>query len=91
MKKIEVLKVVKQYDFIVIHEYSNGYDIDITVKDFDGFDEHWNEIMLDYNENLEDELLEFLTANASKVVGDYYRSFTFEDCEIVYGYASMDI
>ena len=52
--------------------------IDLTINDFDGFDEDWNEIDREFvDEDLVDEVLEWLEKNADYVDRDFYHYYYF--------------
>lgn len=63
----------------------------VTIEDFDGFDEDWQEVDREYNEEAIDELLEWLEAQAQEVEGDYYVRYHLQDVVVCVGYASYDI
>lgn len=64
---------------------------DVTLNDFDGFDNEWSEVDREYqDEEMVDALFELLD-RAERVEGDFYRTYYFEDCELTLGYTSMDI
>ena len=66
--------------------------IDLTIDDFDGFDEDWNEIDREFvDEDLVDEILEWLEENADSVDGDFYRYYYFGGIVVEVGYTSFDI
>lgn len=66
--------------------------INVTVEDFEGFDDDWNEIerKLD-NKELVDSIQEQLETSALSVSGDFYRYYEFDGFTVVWGYASFDI
>lgn len=69
-----------------------GTVYDVTVEDFEGFDEHWSEVMRDFErEDLVDEFLEALDEQALRVEGDFYYDYYFDGFRIHLGYASYDI
>lgn len=69
-----------------------GTVYDVTVEDFEGFDEHWSEVMRDFErEDLVDEFLEALDEQALRVEGDYYYDYYFDGFRVHLGYASYDI
>jgi hypothetical protein len=69
-----------------------GTVYDVTVEDFEGFDEHWSEVMRDFErEDLVDEFLEALDEQALRVEGDFYYDYYFDGFRVHLGYASYDI
>lgn len=72
-------------------ERSDGM-IDVTLEDFEGFDEDWSEIDREYDdEEAVDAFLEMLEAECSSQEGDFYVVYHFEDFDVQLGYASFDI
>ena len=66
--------------------------IDLTIIDFEGFDDNWNEVMWDYdNPNAVDALLDWLNANCVSKVDDLYTTYSFDGFAVHLGYASFDI
>lgn len=71
---------------------SKDGDIHVDFQDFEGFDEDWNEVEREYDdEEAVDAFFERLEAEALEVSGDYYRYYKMNGFTIVIGYASMDI
>ena len=65
---------------------------DVTMEDFEGFDDDWDEVMRDYeDEELVDTFLEALEEQALRVVGDFYTTYYFDGYAVQIGYASYDI
>ena len=66
--------------------------IDLTIIDFEGFDDNWNEVMRDYdNPNAVDALLDWLNANCVSKVDEFYVIYSFDGFAVQLGYASFDI
>lgn len=66
--------------------------IHLTINDFEGFDNNWNEIMRDYdNPNAVDALLDWLNANCVSKVNELYTTYSFDGFAVHLGYASFDI
>jgi len=63
----------------------------LTINDFEGFDDDWNEIMRDYDEEKVDILLEWLKNHASSVNMDYYELYHFNGFDVEIGFTSYDI
>ena len=66
-------------------------DIIVTVQDFEGFDDDWDEIYRDYDDDAIDAVYDQLEEAAIRVKGDFYRYFIFDGFEVQWGEASMDI
>lgn len=64
---------------------------DVTLCDFEGFDDNWHEVMRDYeNEEMVDVLFKLLD-RAERTEGDFYVTYFFKDCSLELGYTSFDI
>ena len=75
-----------------VWEYSDGSQISVTVEDFEGFSDDWDEIDRELDdEELVGSIEEQLEASALSVSGDFYRYFEFDCFTVVWGYASFDI
>ena len=71
--------------------YEDDHCFDVTMCDFDGFDENWSEIMRDYaDQEMVDAFYELLD-RADRTECDFYVTYYFEDCTLELGYASYDI
>lgn len=69
-----------------------GTVYDVTLQDFEGFDDDWCEVERIYEqEDLVDEFLEALEAQALRTEGDFYYDYYFDGFRIHLGYASYDI
>lgn len=66
-------------------------DLHVTVEDFEGFDEDWEEVERDYDEDAVDAVYEALCEGCASVEGDFYHYLQFEGFILVWGYASFDI
>ena len=72
--------------------YVNNNHINLTVNEFEGFDENWNEVDREFvDEDTLDEVLDWLEENADCVDGDFYHYYYFGEIVITVGYASFDI
>ena len=86
--------VIAQLDRISADSYYDVSDnhIDLTIDDFEGFDEDWCEIDREYNDPAAvEEVLEWLEENADFVDGDFYRYHHFGEIVVEVGYTSFDI
>lgn len=73
------------YDIIDNHIY-------LTINDFEGFDDDWNEIEREYeDEEAVDNVLDWLKENADEITGDFYCDYRFGDIIVRVGYTSFDI
>lgn len=64
--------------------------VHVTVQDFEGFSEDWDEVERDFvDEDAVDALLEYLEGTGTGG-GDFYRYYTVDGVEVVVGWASMD-
>lgn len=85
IERLETIKADADYKV-------NGTDIDLTINDFEGFDEDWGEVDREFNdlEAVED-VLDWLEENADKVEGDFYQYYYFGEIIVCVGYTSFDI
>ena len=90
MTREQVLERIAMVEDVSVFEGMDG-TIRITVEDFEGFDDHWSEIMVDYDEEAIEELQEWLEEQAVSVDDDYYTDYHFEGFSVRLGYASDDI
>ena len=66
--------------------------LDVTLEDFEGFDEDWAEIDREYdNPEAVNAFLEMLEAECSSQEGDFYVTYHFKGFDVQLGYASFDI
>ena len=72
-------------------EYTNENKLDVTVEDFEGFDENWHETFADIDEDAVDKMIEWLEENCDSWEGDFYYYYTFGDLVVCLGWASYDI
>ena len=74
------------------YEVTADNHIDLTIDDFDGFDEDWSEIYRELvDEDAVEEILKWLEENADYVDGDFYRYYHFGEIVVEVGYTSFDI
>lgn len=86
MAMVEELHLVEDVEVDVY-----GGAIHLTVRDFIGFDEHWDEIFRDYDEDGVDQLLEWLEVECESYTEDFYSDYRFGDVTVWVGYESYDI
>ena len=78
-------------DDVTLDRRSNGI-YRLTLEDFEGFDEHWHEIMREYdNEAAVNALLDWLETNCTEQREDFYTYYEFPDFQVIVGYSSFDI
>ena len=76
-------------DDVTLSRRANG-TYRLTLEDFEGFDEHWHEIMREYdNEKAVNALLDWLGANCIEQCIDLYTGYNFPDFQVIVGYASL--
>lgn len=87
LKMLEESKNLGDVDY---YTYKNELNIDFN--DFDGFDDEWNEIDREYtNENLVNQILNYIETNATLVKDSLYQTYQLDNKTIVIGYTSFDI
>ena len=86
--------ITAQLDRISADSWYDVHDnhIDLTINDFDGFDDDWSEVAREFvDEDAIEEVLEWLEENADCVDGNFYRYYHFGEIVIEIGYTSFDI
>lgn len=70
----------------------DDYDdmIAVTIEDFEGFDEHWHEILVDVDDSVE-YMEVWLAEHCISQCHDYYSEYEFDGFTVQVGCASMDI
>ena len=69
-----------------------GDDIEVTIKDFEGFDIDGNEIIRDLdNEAQVETVLDILESECTKACGNDYRTYYFADFSVTVGGESFNI
>ena len=77
-------------DVTLYHGTNKNYRL--TLEDFEGFDEHWHEIMREYdNKEAVNALLDWLETNCTEHHEDFYTYYEFSDFQVIVGYSSFDI
>ena len=75
-------------DVTLYHDTTKNYRL--TLEDFEGFDEHWHEVMREYdNEEAVNALLDWLETNCTEQCIDLYTGYKFSDFQVIVGYASL--
>lgn len=70
----------------------SGTRIDLTINDFEEFDEDWSEIEREFvNSDAVEEVLEWLEEKADFVESDHYSYYHFGEIMVEVGYTSFDI
>lgn len=86
--------ITAQLDRISADSWYDVHDnhIDLTINDFDGFDDDWSEVAGEFvDEDAIDEVLEWLEENADFSEGDLYEYYYFGEIIVEVGYTSFDI
>ena len=86
--------ITAQLDRISAGSWYDVHDnhIDLTINDFDGFDDDWSEVASEFvDEDAVDEVLEWLEENADFSEGDLYEYYHFGEIIVEVGYTSFDI
>lgn len=84
LEKLEELKVDVEYEV-------RKNRIFVTILDFEGFDDEWEEIYRDYDEDAVDNFLEWLEEQCDELVGYYYQHYQFNDFIVEVGYKSFEV
>lgn len=94
MTILEMMRELETCGDVTVWERTTdeGTVYDVTMEDFEGFDDDWCEVDREYErEGLVDEFLEALEAQALRTEGDFYTTYYFDGYAIQIGYASYDI
>lgn len=66
--------------------------LDVTFEDFEGFDDDWDEVMREYDdEEAVDAFIKMLERECVTKEGDFYVTYLFDEFKVKVGYASYDI
>lgn len=65
--------------------------IDVIIEDFGGFDDDWNEIIRDYDEDAVEHVFNILYNAAISITDNLYITFDMGGFKVVWGYGSYDI
>lgn len=72
-------------------EWDDENKLDVTVEDFEGFDEDWDEVYADIDDDAVEKMIEWLESHCDSHEGDLYHYYTFGDLVVCLGWASYDI
>ena len=72
-------------------EYDDENKLDVTIEDFEGFNEDWDEVYADIDDDAVDKMIEWLESHCDSHEGDFYYYYTFGDLVVCLGWASYDI
>lgn len=72
--------------------WKRGDTLDVTIEDFEGFDDSWAEVERDFDDDdAVETFLEMLDRECVSREGDFYVTYHFEGFDVQIGYASYDI
>ena len=72
-------------------EWDDENQLAVTVEDFEGFDEDWDEVYADIDDDAVEKMIEWLESHCDSHEGDLYHYYTFGDLVVCLGWASFDI
>lgn len=87
-------KIVAMLDTIAADSWYDIIDnhINLTINDFEGFDDDWNEIEREYeDEEAVDNVLDWLEENTDSYEHNLYTDYHFGDIIVTLGFTSFDI
>lgn len=90
MTKEMILELLNSCKDILVDEYSDG-NIHVIIDDFAGFDDDWDEVYNDIDEEQIDSILETLDKECVKKVDDFYVDYYFDGFMVCVGLSSFDI
>ena len=76
---------------ITFWEWDDENKLDVTVEDFEGFDEDWDEVYADIDDDAVEVMIEWLASHCDSHEGAFYYYYTFGDLVVCLGWASYDI
>ena len=92
MTKEMMIKTIKALGADASLWDEEDYCLDVTIEDFEGFDEHWCEIDREFDdEDAVDAFLEMISDTCLSREGDFYVTYHFDGFDVRIGYASFDI
>lgn len=94
MNIIDMMRELEKCGDINLDTFHRNGDLvySVVIRDFDGFDENWNEIDRTLNNpDLLEKFINTIEENALAIENDYYADYYFDDYVIHLGYESMDI
>lgn len=75
---------------VFFDEVEGGFDV--TVDDFEGFDDDWSEVERDFDDpEAVESFLDMLEEESLSHEGDFYVVYHFEGFDVELGYTSFDI
>ena len=75
---------------VIYNEY--GHTFNVTIEDFEGFDNNWNEVYRDLdNPQAVEDFEETLENECNHFIDDYYKTYCFDGFTVQLGCASYDI
>lgn len=90
MNKNKLMELLNNASVDVDFEFTNDNFLDVTINDFEGFDEEWNEIPREYvNAQAVENVLDFL--NQFNCKGNLYKVYQVDELLVQVGYTSFDI
>lgn len=72
-------------------EWDDENKLDVTVEDFEGFDEDWDEVYADIDDDAVEKMIEWLDEHCDSHEDNLYHYYTFGDLVVCLGWASFDI
>lgn len=91
MNRNEILALAKALGAdMSVWVMQNG-DVHLTVCDFEGFSEDYEEIMRDYDEDAVDALFDLLERRCVSIERNLYTTFHMGGYDVIWGYESFDI
>ena len=90
MERTEVINIIRDCKDATFADYGQRR-IYVTIEDFEGFDEDWNEQMVDYDAAEVARMEQRLAEVANEVEEGFYNYYHFDEFTVIVGYASYDI
>lgn len=92
MTRTEILNALNGFgEDVYVWERQDG-TIEVTINDFDGFDDDWNEIDRELeNDEAITEFIHTLAETCNHMVNELYQTYYFDGFAVNVGWASFDI
>ena len=90
MNKNKLMELLNNASIDVDFEFTKDNFLDVTINDFEWFDEEWNEILREYvNAQAVENVLDFLNQFSCK--GNLYKVYQVDELLVQVSYTSFDI
>lgn len=89
MKALVLEQLKKIEEWATVTEYND--EVEVVINDFDGFNDNWEEVEVEYDEEAVEEVEEWLEEHCERSVCDFYSRYYFEGFCVCISRESDDI